>query len=62
MKAFRSTTKADRPGNRVNASAAPRGMPTKAASATAVRLTMTESRTIANRAGSPLRMSCHALN
>src|SRR5260370_34480924 len=57
-----NTTTPNRPGKRVSASSAPRGMPARAASATADKLTTSESLTIANSVGSPFRISCQALN
>ena len=46
-----------RPGNFVSAMQAPSGMPISAASTTADRLTTSDSRTMANSAGSPLSTS-----
>src|SRR5947208_7409502 len=49
-----------RPGNLVSAIQAPRGIPISAASTTADRLTKSDSRTMANSAGSPLSTSWRA--
>src|SRR5665647_1071986 len=62
ISALSSTTRTDRPGKRVSASSAPKGIPASAASTTADRLTASESHTIANSAASPLRISCQALS
>ena len=48
-----TTTSAVRPGKRASASAAPNGMPTTAAHATAVSVTRNDSRMMPMNAGSP---------
>ncbi|GAA0569879.1 hypothetical protein GCM10009416_05500 [Craurococcus roseus] len=53
IKAFNATTTPRRPGKRATANSAPSGSPTKAASATAVRLTRSDNPTMAASAGSP---------
>jgi hypothetical protein len=49
-----------RPRNRLSATNAPEGMPKSAETATALRLTIRDSRTIASRAGSPVRINSRA--
>src|SRR5262245_37566924 len=51
---------ASRPGNRVREMRAPSGIPITAAQTTALRLTTSDSRTIANNVGSALKMSWRA--
>jgi hypothetical protein len=57
ISALRTTIDPPRPRKRASASHAPSGSPISAASSTADRLTISESRTIANSAGSPARTS-----
>jgi tungstate transport system ATP-binding protein len=58
--AFTVTITAPRPGKRVRAIRAPSGMPSRAAQATALRLTASDSRTMASSAGSPVSSSWSA--
>ena len=51
---------ASRPGNRFSAMSAPSGAPMTTASTVALRLTIKESRTMANRVGSPRRTNSRA--
>ncbi len=57
MKAFRRTTTAPRPGNRVVATSAPSGMPMIEAMATAFRLTYSDRDTISSRSVSRCQIS-----
>ena len=58
--ALSATMTPSRPGNRVSAMTAPSGTPMRAASSTALMLTMSDSLTMANRPGSPVRTKCSA--
>src|ERR1044072_3978922 len=58
--AFTVTITAPRPGKGVRAIRAPSGMPSRAAQATALRLTASDSRTMASSAGSPVSRSWSA--
>jgi hypothetical protein len=57
---LRITITASRPGKRVSAMPAPNGTPIRPPSTTAERLTTSDSRTMANSAGSPASTSCRA--
>ncbi len=59
--AFKATISDVRPGNCVSAMRAPSGIPIAAASSVAVTVTASDSFTIANSAGSPVRISSKAL-
>src|SRR5262245_50613484 len=54
ISALRMTITASRPGNRVSATAAPNGTPMSPPKTTADKLTMSDNRTIASNAGSPV--------
>ncbi len=54
ISALRTTMTPSRPGKRVSANIAPTGTPISAAKNTALRLTISDSRTMANNAGSPV--------
>src|SRR5262249_56436567 len=54
MSALRMTITASWPGKRISATAAPNGTPMSAPKTTADKLTMSDNRTIASSAGSPL--------
>src|SRR5262249_15318232 len=60
MRALSTTMTASRPGKRTSARKAPKGTPMRAASSTAERLTMRDSRTIAISAGSAVSTSWSA--
>ena len=58
--ALSTTMAASRPGKRVSAMNAPNGTPISAANSTALRLTSSDSRTMANSPGSPVSTNCSA--